>query len=99
MSSHSGNGVYFTLSNGLPFTLFTFTISFSGAILYMALVISKLLSDRFSVSSGVRAPLALVVAVVVANSPSPPTVHQYDDSRVKLTTLPNNYLITTLSNP
>ena len=31
----------------------------------MALVISKLLSGRFSLASGVRAPLALVVIVVI----------------------------------
>ena len=57
----------------VPLTPFTFTIQpiqrrHLAARLYtfMALVISKLQSGRFSLASGVRAPLAIVVVDVVA---------------------------------
>ena len=68
---------------GRPCTPFTLTIqpierrhSAAARIFYMALV-SKLLSGRFSYASGVRAPLALVVVVVVVANV--PTVHQDDE--------------------
>ena len=60
------------MSNGRPFIPFTVTFSpFSGAIqqrvfIHGAGFESNLLSGRFSYASGVRAPLALVVGVVVA---------------------------------
>ena len=59
----------------VPLTPFTFTIQpiqrrHLAARLYtfMALVISKLQAGRFSLASGVRAPLAIVVIDVVATN-------------------------------
>ena len=84
--------MYFTLSSGCPFTPFTFTIQpihrchslrvfvhcagdFEGCIT---------LSGRFRWLSEVSG----CDLFSLLSSPSPPTVHQHDDSRVTLTTLP-----------
>ena len=86
------NEVYFALSSGCPFTPFTFTIQpihrchslrvfvhgagdFEGCIT---------LSGRFRWLSEVSG----CDLFSLMSSPSPPTVHQHDDSRVTLTTLP-----------